>query len=216
MRKIRNKYYGHLSLLEIEDADYTRELTSLKTIIDDFTQSAPRYQQELRDRIKKIEAIQALSSISLADMSNLKEIILDLVLEIRDMLPQTCQVSKDIDAFIATSKQFQESQAANNYNLIRQLSFELKKLSESIKNQNISQEDLDKIAEVVSAHLDQRLNFEETLKPYFEDVKSHVSNVATAQTNELKAILQPLIATHSKPNLGILIFLHRKKEFKPV
>jgi hypothetical protein len=210
LKEIRNHKYGHLNLLEIEDADYNTVLVRLKQLIDDFTQNAPEwYQQDLRDRIKQIESIQALSSISLADMNNLKEIILDLILKNRDMFAQIGQVNKDIDAFIATIKEFQESHAAK-IDEIRKLSLELKQLSESIKNQKISQEEMDKIAEVVSAHLNHRLNFAETLKPHFEDVKSHVSNVATAQTNELKAILQPLIATHSKPNLGILIFLHRK------
>ena len=64
LRDIRNKYYGHLNLLEIEDADYTRELARIKLVIDDFTQSAPQYQQDLRDRITQVESIQALSSIS--------------------------------------------------------------------------------------------------------------------------------------------------------
>ena len=212
LSEIRNKYYGHLNLLEFEDADYKSVLAHLKYIIDDFTQSEPQYQQELRERIKKIEAIQALSSISLADRNNLKEIILDLSLNIRDMFAQNGQVKIDIDAFIATSKQFQESHATK-IDEIRQLSFELKKWSESIKNQNISQEEMDKIAEVVSAHLNRKLNFEETLKPYFEDVKSHVSNVATAQTNEIltrvESKLQPLIKAHSRPNLGMLFFLHK-------
>ena len=142
-------------------------------------------------------------------MSNLKEIILDLILKNRDMFSQIGQVNKDIDAFIATSKEFQKSHA-EKIDEIRKLSFELKQLSESIENQKISQEDLDKIAEVVSAHLNHKLNFEETLKPYFEDVKSHVSsntneiiaeisnvthdvishvsNVATAQTNEIRSL----------------------------
>jgi tetratricopeptide (TPR) repeat protein len=185
LREIRNKYYGHLNLLEIEDADYNRVLARLKTIIDGFTQSAPQFQQDLRDRIKQIESIQALSSISLAYMSNLREIILELILKNRDMFSQTGQVNIDIDAFIATSKQFQESHATK-IDQIRQLSFELKQLSESIKSQNISQEDLDKIAEVVSAHLDQRLNFEETLKSYFEDVKSHVSTMKNEIIAEIK------------------------------
>jgi hypothetical protein len=219
LKEIRNHKYGHLNLLEIEDADYNTVLVRLKQLIDDFTQSAPLYQQDLRDRIKQIELIQALSSISLADINNLKEIILELILKNRDMFSQKGQVNKDIDAFIATSKEFQESHAAK-IDEIRKLSLELKKWSETIKGQNISQEQMDKIAEVVSAHLNHRLNFEETLKPYFEDVKSHVSNVATAQTNEIitrvESKLQPLIATHSKPNLGMLFFLQRKKEFKPV
>ena len=54
---------------------------------------------------------------------------------------------------------------------------------------------MDKIAVVVSAQLlNHRLNFEETLKPYFEDVKSHtdtktkeVMDHVSTQTNEIKA-----------------------------
>jgi ElaB/YqjD/DUF883 family membrane-anchored ribosome-binding protein len=217
LREIRNKKYGHLNLLEIEDTDYKTVLASLEKLIDYFTQNAPQYQQDLRDRIKQIELIQALSSISSADMSNLKEIILDLILKNRDMFSQIGQVNKDIDGFIATSKEFQKSHA-EKIDEIRQLSFELKQWSESIKSQNISQEQMNKIGEVVSAHLNRKLNFEETLKPYFEDVKSHVSsntnemiaeisnvthdvishvsNVATAQTNEIitrvESKLQPL------------------------
>jgi hypothetical protein len=114
-------------------------------------------------RIKQIESIQALSSISLADMSKLIESILGPILEIRDMFSQFGQLNKDIDAFIATSKQFQESHATK-IDEIRQLSLELKQLSELIKSQNVSQEDMDKIAEVVSAQLlNHRLNFEETV-----------------------------------------------------
>jgi tetratricopeptide (TPR) repeat protein len=170
LREIRNKYYGHLNLLEIEDTDYTHILGRLKKIIGDFTQNEPLKNQALRDRIKKIESIQALSSLSLADMSNLKETILDLISKNRDMFSK---IGTHFDAFIKTSRQFH----ADKIDEIRQLSSELKKWSESIKSQNISQEDLDKIGEVVSVHLNLRLNFEETLKPYFEDVKSHVSTM---------------------------------------
>jgi hypothetical protein len=221
LREIRNKKYGHLNLLEIEYTDYKTVLASLEKLIDYFTQNAPQYQQDLHDRIKQIESIQALSSISLRDMSNLKEIILDLILKIRDMFSQ----KGFIDGFIATSKEFQESHAAK-IDEIRQLSFELKQWSESIKSQNISQEQMNEIGEVVSAHLNRKLNFEETLKPYFEDVKSHVSsntneiiaeisnvthevishvsNVATAQTNEI------ITRVESKQQpLGIKICLNK-------
>ncbi len=158
LRDIRNKYYGHLNLLEIEDADYTRELARLKLVIDDFTQSAPLYQQDLRDRIKQIEAIQALSSISPEDMNNLKEIILGLILKNRDMFAQIGQVNKDIDAFVKTYKKFQKSHS-DKIDEIRKLSRELKKWSESIKNQKISKEEMEKIAQAVSAHLNGKLNF---------------------------------------------------------
>ena len=43
------------------------------------------------------------------------------------------------------------------------------------------------------------------------DVKSHMSNVATANTNEFISKLQPLIESHSRPNLGMLFFYIRKK-----
>jgi hypothetical protein len=194
LRVIRNKYYGHLNLLEIDDVDYHTVLVSLKTIIDGFSQSAPQYQQELHDRIKQIESIQALSSISLADMSKLIESILDPIFEIRDMFSQIGQVNKDIDAFIATSKQFQESHAIK-IDEIRELSFELKKLYGSIKNQKISQAEMDEIGEVVSAQLlNHRINFEKTLKPYFEGLMDHtdtkteeVMDHVSTMKNEIKA-----------------------------
>jgi hypothetical protein len=38
-----------------------------------------------------------------------------------------------------------------------------------------------------------------------------VSNVATANTNEIISKLQPLIETNTRPNLGILFFYISKK-----
>jgi chromosome segregation ATPase len=180
LRDIRNNNYGHLNLLEIEDAQYNSVLARLKHIIDNFTQNAPHYQQDLRDRIKQIESIQALSSISPADMSNLKEIILELISKNRDMFSQIGQVNKDIDAFIATSKEFQKGHS-DKIDEIRQLSLELKKWSESIKNQNKSQKEMNKIAETVSAHLSLKLNLEYTLKQHSECINSHTD----AKTKEV-------------------------------
>ena len=70
------------------------------------------------------------------------------------------------------------------------LSSELKVLGESIMKQKMSQDELDKIADVVSTHLNlekHRLSFEETLKRYCEDIKSHT-------TTEIKSLLSHLDA----------------------
>ena len=184
LREIINQTYGNLNLLEIEDADYTHVLNRLKQIIDDFTQSAPQYQQDLRERIKQVESIETLSSISLADMNNLKKIV-----------PHT-------EALVKNNIEFQKSQS-EKIDKISQLSLDLKKWSESKNSQNMSQEEIDKIAEAVSANLNLKLNFDDV-------------NVSTKTENELKthdkSILQPLNATHSRPKLGMLLNIQYSKE----
>jgi len=179
LREIRNKKYGHLNLLEIEDADYNSVLARLKQIIDDLTQNEPEYKEALQDKISQVEKIESLSSISETGMHNLKEIILDLILKNRDMFSQIDQVNIDIDDFVTTHKEFHKSQS-DKIDEIRQLSLELKKWSESIKS-HISQEEMEKIAENVSAHLNLKLKFENTLKQHFEDIKSHTD----AKTKEV-------------------------------
>jgi len=177
LRKIRNKQYGHLNLLEIDDIVYTNVLNELKKIIDNFTQKNPEYQRDLRYKISEIERIQALSSIKDADMENLKEIIVDLILKNRNMFSQIVKVNTDIEAFTKIYEQAQTSHS-NKIEEIRQLSSRLITLAQSIKSKNISQEEIIKIAEVVSSYLNLKrceLNFEETLRHKCEDIKSHIS-----------------------------------------
>jgi hypothetical protein len=165
LREIRNKYYGHLNLLEIEDADYNAVLARLKQIINDFTQNEPLFNQALRDEISKVELIETLGSISQTDMHNLEETILDVILK-------NGQVTTHIDDFIETTyKDFQKNHLGK-IEEIRELRLQLKKLSDSIKS-HISEEEMNKIAETVSAHLNIKLTFENTLKQHCEDILSH-------------------------------------------
>jgi len=179
LKDIRNKKYGHLNLLEIEAADYDAVLARLKEIIDEFTQNEPEYKEALQDKISQVEKIESLSSISETDMHNLKEIILDLILKNHHMFSQIGQVNKVIDDFVINYLEFQNCQLGK-IEEIRELSLQLKKISESIKC-HISEEEMNKIGETVSAHLNLKLTFENTLKQHCEDIKSHMN----AKTKEV-------------------------------
>ena len=72
LKDIRNKWYGHLNRLEIEDANYDVVMNRLKQIINDFTQNAPDYQKELHDKIKQIESFRKNQEYYLSKPFNFK------------------------------------------------------------------------------------------------------------------------------------------------
>ncbi len=129
------------------------------------------------------------------------------------MFSQITQVNKDIEAFIKIYETNQTNQT-NKIDDIIKLSLELKALSESIKKQKMSQDELDKIAEVVSTHLNlekHKLSFEKTLKLYVEDIKSHT-------TKEIKSLQSDLDAKTDDQNKilckSLKLYKFKKKTLK--
>lgn len=187
LKDIRNKYYGHLNFISIDDGDYSRILNDLKSIIDTLTQSDLNLQLDLKSRISQIEKIQNLSHLNANDWKNLNEIIIDLILNNKDMFLTIAQHNKDLKDFI-------DNYPSMQLNLTNSINAELLKLAHIIQGQSLSQTDIDQIALCVSTQLNiekLKLSFTVTLERELEllrtNIKSDISESKEELKNELKS-----------------------------
>ena len=97
LREMRNKYYGHLSLISIEDGDYRRVLNDLKAIIQTLTESDLSFQQKLKIRINQIEEVQIYSHLNSTYWTNLNEIMIGMVRHNKEMFQKITLNESNID-----------------------------------------------------------------------------------------------------------------------
>jgi hypothetical protein len=177
LREMRNVHYGHLNLLEIENATYATVLLNLKRIVNELTQNNTVLQQEANIKIQKFESIKELSSLSEQDMSNFKEIIGD-ILKNRDIFMSIGKFNVDFEEF---SRNYEQAQLSSTSKLdeLRILAVNLRKLSKSIMDKQISQDEIEQIADCVSSHLKMdrlKLEFEATLVQQNDLIKRDIDN----------------------------------------
>ena len=174
LREMRNKYYGHLSLISIDDDEYRRVLIELKAIIQTLTQSDLDLQQELNIRINEIEAVQSLSHLNSTDWKNLNEVIIGLILSNKDMFQRMTQQNKEIEvASIELNSKLSIIEELLTFSQIAQ--------RKSIESLRISFESrLDAIKQLINiefANKQDQLNekFEKTLKQEFNLIRKEIN-----------------------------------------
>ena len=187
--KLRNKYYGHLNFISIEDGEYGTVLNELKSIIQTLTQSDLNLQQEINNRINQIEKIESLSHLNANDWNNLNEIIIDLLLNNKDMFLMITQQNKDLKDFIDNFPSMQ-------LDLTNSINKELLKLTHIIQSQSLTQNEIDHIANSVSNQLNidnLKLSFVETLRPQLDLLRDNTKSDINQSNEELKSSLRKIL-----------------------
>ena len=145
LTKIRNTYYGHLNILEIDDVDYERVLNRLKFIIDSFSSNDAQFRLNNQNKIREIEAINDLTS----DAES-KQILVAVVKEERETL-LSIECLKDLTQNLLDKLDDSNVEFNCLYEMFKKLATEAKKCSEY---------ELELIANRVSSRLEQQvINF---------------------------------------------------------
>jgi hypothetical protein len=197
LTRIRNTYYGHLNILEIDDVDYERVLNRLKFIIDAFSSNNTEFRLNNQNKIREIQAINNLTSEAQS-----KQILVTVVKEERETL-LSIECLKDLTQNLLDKLDDSNIEFNNLYEMFKKLSTEAKKCSEN---------EVELIAHRVSTRFEQQMiNFtskifnkdddsDEDLGQIFIDlnerinrnVNNELSNLTTMLSEKKEPLLEKL------------------------
>ena len=168
LREIRNLYYGHLNFLEIEDVDYNQVMSELEIIVE---QLCPQKQLENKNEIDRIRNI---TNIDQEDVNELKEIILGLVLNNKDMFLKFNVLKEETKSFLDKYAQIKLAEE-NKIDRLEPINLDLNDVCRDLKriietSKKCSQDEITRITKAFCEQLQiEREMFELNFKKYLDN-----------------------------------------------
>ncbi len=169
IRQLRNKYYGHLTFLEIDNSSYHLVMKELKQLTKELA-----INDQVRDKFEKeINEIEQKTSIDKKEVYRINRLICETILHEKEIFSEIEGLKNSFLEFTLKYENYRSIDSSN-------LQEDLLKLSASIKQQN-SEELTEKLSNIFSKCLNENSQY---LTVSFKSIENSL-NVITNNTQSL-------------------------------